>query len=192
MTKLLIATHNPGKLREFAALLAPYAQAVSLRDLGITQESPEDGETFVENAAQKALFYARLTNLPTLADDSGLCVDALGGAPGVRSARYSGGGDGANNALLLQNLAGQPNRAAHFSCALCLALPSGQVHHFEGRLEGEIAAQPAGRDGFGYDPIFLVGNQTLAQMPAEDKNKISHRGRAINALITVLAQDNIL
>jgi XTP/dITP diphosphohydrolase len=193
--KLLVATSNPGKLREFkeilAELLAVGGHALaSLEDLGLPAPD-ETGTTFEDNAAQKATTCAVQSGLWTLADDSGLCVDGLGGAPGVYSARYAAT-DEERRAKLLRELAGAPasRRGAHFFCAVVLCAPDGgRLFRAAGRVEGEIALSPRGSNGFGYDPLFVpteAGTRTLGELPEDEKNQISHRGRALGRLAPVL------
>ncbi len=191
--KLLIATHNQGKVREYRALLADLPiQVTYLDEVGIEMEVAETGQTFAENARLKALSYARLSGLWTWADDSGLEVDALGGAPGIHSARYAGVGatDADRYRKLLDALAGVPwdKRTARFRCVVALATPDGQIHLAEGVCEGVIAFGPAGSNGFGYDPVFYLPDRglTMAQLPPEVKNEISHRGRAARAAKALL------
>ncbi|GAB4568139.1 MAG: RdgB/HAM1 family non-canonical purine NTP pyrophosphatase [Anaerolineae bacterium] len=195
MKKLLIATHNAGKLREYRQLLADLPlQVVELAHVGITEDVPEDGDTFAENARAKALAYARMSGLWTWADDSGLEVDALNGEPGVMSARYGGPGasDEDRYRLLLQRLEGVPEhkRTARFRCVIALASPQGEVHLAEGVCEGRITTEPRGQGGFGYDPVFFVPElgRTMAELTAEEKNAISHRGRAAREAREVLAR----
>ena len=190
--KLLIATSNPGKLIEIREILAGIAlELVSLADLDLPPPD-ETGETFRDNAEQKATACARKSGHWTLADDSGLCVDALGGGPGVRSARYAPT-DGERRAKLLAALEGVPEsrRGAHFFCAVALSAPDGQrVLHEEGRVDGSIALSPRGANGFGYDPLFLPAEtpgRTLAELGASEKNRLSHRGRALQRLRPQLA-----
>lgn len=185
MTELLIATHNAGKLAEFQQIMAGLPLRLrSLYDLGITLDVEETGATFAENALLKARAYTALSGLPTLADDSGLEVAALNGAPGVYSARWAGpNADAATrNALLLEQLAGVPfhGRLARFVCVVALAHPDGSVETAEGTLPGVIEEQPKGSGGFGYDPLFFLLDEgcTLAELPAGRKNEISHRARA--------------
>ena len=204
--RLLVATGNPGKLREYAGLLrdAPFT-LVSLKDIGITQEVEETGETFAENAWLKASEYAALSGMLTLADDSGLEVDALGGEPGVRSARYGGDAcrsDAERVVLLLSNLAGVPwpRRTARFRCVINVARPSAPggppelLASVVGAVAGMIQYHPQGDDGFGYDPVFHLPSfgKTVAQISLDDKNRISHRGcaaaRAMNALARMSLQ----
>lgn len=183
--KLLIATHNPGKVREYRELLAGLSLEITYLDAeGISLEVEETGGTFAENAIQKAAAYARASDLWTWADDSGLEVDALGGGPGVHSARYAGPGasDADRRRRLLNALAGVPwnRRTARFRCVVALATPGGEVRTADGVCEGVIAFGPAGSNGFGYDPVFYLPERgaTMAQLPPEEKNRISHRGRA--------------
>jgi XTP/dITP diphosphohydrolase len=193
--QILVATTNPGKVRELRALLGGQVEWRSLADFPGLLEVQEDGATFAENARKKALGYAQATGLWTLADDSGLVVDALGGAPGVNSARFSGDRpkgadrkllDRQNMEKLLSVLQGVPRekRTARFVCCLCLADPAGVLLETCGTLEGLIAEAPAGTGGFGYDPVFLVPplGKTVAQLGEEEKNAISHRGNAMRAL----------
>lgn len=191
--ELLVATRNQGKLREIRALLEPCGVVVrGVADFPELPEIEEDGATFAENARKKAQVIARLTGRLTLADDSGLCVAALGGAPGVHSARYAGAGadDAANNRKLLAAMATIPEgeRNAAFLCAMALCAPDGECRTFEGRLDGSILAAARGTEGFGYDPLFLVTGrgQTLAELPLEEKNRISHRARALAQVVDVL------
>jgi XTP/dITP diphosphohydrolase len=187
--KILLATHNRGKLREFAEILADLpVEWITLDDAGIREEAEETGQTFEENARIKAEFYGRLTGLPTLADDSGLEVDALDGAPGVYSARYSGANatDQDRYRLLLKNMESVPQdqRSARFRCVIALARPDGQMITADGRVEGEIGSEPRGTHGFGYDPVFWLPEYaaSLAELGPEIKNKISHRARAVEAI----------
>ena len=193
MERLLVATHNKGKVEEIARMLADLGVAcVTLDDVGVTVDVEETGSTFVANAILKAEGYARLTGLLTLADDSGLEVDALGGAPGVYTKRFGGEAltQPQRNSLLLEKLAGVegPARGARFCCVVALARPTGLLGTAEGRLAGEIAQSPAGDRGFGYDPVFFLPEQgvTLAQISRAAKNEFSHRGRALRAIIPLL------
>ena len=192
--KLLLATTNAGKARELAQLLksVPW-EMVSLRDEGVDFEVEETGETLEENAALKARTYARHSGLWALADDSGLEVEALGGAPGVRSRRFAG--EGASDAdlvrELLRRLDGTPweQRAARFRSVIAIASPEGQVHQCEGVCEGVIGFQPRGDGGFGYDPVFYIPELgcTMAELTLEEKNRISHRAAAARAAEALLA-----
>lgn len=196
---ILVATTNPGKVRELRAMLGDRVAWKSLADFPGIDEVPEDGETFAENARKKALGYAQATGLWTLADDSGLVVDALGGAPGVNSARFSGQRaagadrktvDRRNMDRLLSLLEGtaMEKRMARFVCCLCLAGPGEVLIETRGTVEGLIAEAPAGTGGFGYDPVFLVPGlgRTVAQLGDGEKNAISHRGNAIRELVPLL------
>ncbi|MGD9143086.1 MAG: XTP/dITP diphosphatase [Dehalococcoidia bacterium] len=184
-TKLLLATNNRGKAREFGYLFRgiPY-RLVTMADEGITTEIAETGKTFGENAALKATVLTRESGLLTLADDSGLEVDALGGEPGVLSHRYAGDNatDDDRVNFLLKKLEGVPDekRTARFLCVIAIAAPDGGVELFSGECPGIIATTPRGENGFGYDPVFYVPElgKTMAEIPAEVKNKISHRARA--------------
>jgi len=191
---LVIGTRNRGKFREIAAVLAPLG--LDLRSLDAfpdVGEVPETGRTFEENARAKALAYAEATGLWTLADDSGLEVDALDGAPGVLSARWGGaaGDDARNNRALLAALAGHPRErwTARFRCVMVLAEPGRVLATTEGACEGLITDRPAGSNGFGYDPIFYLPERgcTMAELAPEEKNRISHRGRALEAMKRHLA-----
>ena len=190
--RLLIATRSEHKLRELRELLAPpHAELVSLDDVGVDGEPVEDGATFEENAAIKARAGLAATGLPTLADDSGLEVDALDGGPGVHTRRYAGeeATDEQNNAKLLEALHGLPpeRRGARYVCALVLAMPGEPLLTVRGECRGRIATAPRGNRGFGYDPIFEpesepLGGRTFGQWSAEDKNRVSHRARAAAAM----------
>ncbi len=182
--RFVLATHNPGKLREMGEILKDFGiEVVSPRDLGITVDVEETGTTFAENAMLKAKAICKEANLPAIADDSGLCVDALNGAPGVYSARYGGEGldDKGRYMLLLSSLRGAPTRAAHFACAVACAFPNGDTLTAEGRCDGSIAYAPLGEGGFGYDPVFLLPGtgKTFGQLTQEEKSAVSHRGRAL-------------
>ena len=189
--KLIIASNNAHKLTEMKAILAPFFDDVqSMREAGIEHETVEDGQTFMENALKKARELAELSGCCAIADDSGLCVDALGGAPGIYSARFSGvhGDDKANNRLLLQKLEGVSDRGAHYTCAIALVWPDGKTVTAEDYLYGEIAHAEKGSNGFGYDPLFLLPERGLrtAELSAEEKNRISHRGKALRQLVEKL------
>ena len=196
MTKLLVGTNNPGKVREYEELLIdmPVTPEITFpaRE-GLTLEVEESGETFEENARIKALVYSQASGLVSLADDSGLEVDALGGAPGVHSARYAGpvATDADRYRKLLDALADTPEgqRSARFRCVVAIALPDGTVYTADGTCEGEIGFGPRGEHGFGYDPVFVVegcAGRTMAELAPEVKNEISHRGRAVAAIKPVL------
>ena len=183
--KLLVATHNRGKLKEYQELFAGLAfDLVTLDDLGIRDDIEETGATFAENARLKAVAHARQSGLLTLADDSGLEVDALGGEPGVRSKRYAGEGasDAERVAFLLNKLREVPRgkRSARFRCAIVIASPRGETWEADGTCEGEIIFEPRGTNGFGYDPVFYFPERgaTMAELSSEEKNRISHRARA--------------
>ena len=199
MRKILIATNNLGKLREIKAELAQMpAEFLCLADLPTLAEAEEIHESFRENADLKALYYSNLTDLWTLADDSGLEVDALGGAPGVLSARYAGADcDYArNNSKLLAELAGTPEekRTARFRCCLSLAADGKILARSESVIEGRIAFTKQGHNGFGYDPLFYVPEHgcTTAQMAPEQKNAVSHRGQAIRAMKQIMLTEKLL
>ncbi len=187
--ELVLASNNPGKLREIRAILEPLGMEIrTAAQAGFKGEVEETGDTFEANARLKACTVASALGLPALADDSGLTVEALGGAPGVYSARYAGPNatDAERSAKLLRELAGVPpeKRGAAFVCVMACCLPSGRVLTAQGRLEGRIALAPAGENGFGYDPVFELPERgcTVAQLTAEEKNAISHRGRALRKL----------
>ena len=189
--KLIIASNNAHKLIEIKAILGNhFEQILSMREAGIEHETVEDGQTFLENAEKKAREMAEISGCCALADDSGLCVDALDGAPGIYSARFCGvhGDDPANNRLLLQKLEGVEDRAAHYTCAMVLARPDGSIVSAEGYLYGQIAREEAGSNGFGYDPLFYMPEYgcTTAQMSPEQKNRISHRAEALHKLVALL------
>jgi XTP/dITP diphosphohydrolase len=184
---LVLATKNEGKIREFQALLADFEMDLrSLNDFGPIPPIEEDGNTFDENAYKKAYFTAKYLGFPALADDSGLVVDALGGRPGVFSARFAGEGasDEENYLKLLNEMEGVENRTARFVCIISIAVPLGPALTYEGRCEGEITRTPMGRHGFGYDPVFFYTplEKTFAQMPPEEKNRVSHRAKAMQEL----------
>ncbi len=205
--RLVLATGNPAKLAELARILAAAgvrAELASLSDFPAAPSVRETGATFAENALLKARAAAAFTNLPAVADDSGLCVDALNGMPGVLSARWAGrhGDDAANLGLVLGQLADVPDerRGAQFRCAAVLVLPSGGEHVREGAVHGRLSRAPRGSGGFGYDPVFVpaaaelaaVGltgadGLTTAEMSPGDKDRISHRGKALRALVPVIA-----
>ena len=188
MKKIVIASNNAGKLREFGALLAPFDfAAVPQAQLGIP-EAQEPFATFVENALAKARHASRISGLPALADDSGICVSALGGAPGVHSARFAGEpkSDTRNNQRLIAALEDEDDRSAFYYCALVLVQHADDPHPLiaDGEWYGEVVAEPRGAGGFGYDPHFFLPEHgcTAAELPAELKNRISHRGLAMMAL----------
>ena len=193
--KVVVATRNKGKLRELGPLLAHLELELrTIDEVAPDAELREDGVTFVENALAKARQAARATGLPTIADDSGLEVDALDGAPGVYSARYAGPGadDDSNNARLLEALRGVPpaRRTARFRCVAVFVNPARELEIVrEGACEGEVLEAPRGEDGFGYDPLFFVPTvgRTMAELPLEEKNRLSHRAAAFRALADALA-----
>ncbi|MBQ1203017.1 MAG: RdgB/HAM1 family non-canonical purine NTP pyrophosphatase [Clostridia bacterium] len=192
--KYVIATHNAHKLIELQRILEPLGiEAVTDRDLGMElPEVEETGTTFAENAYLKAASACAATGLPAIADDSGLVVDALDGAPGVYSARYGGeeATDDDRNVLLLEEMKDVPvgERAARFVSAICGVFPNGDILRTQGTFEGEIAFAPKGENGFGYDPIFLVGERTSAEMSPAEKDAVSHRGKALAAFSEKLKQ----
>lgn len=186
-TTLVIATRNPGKTAEIREILKGHPVTIrNLSDFGPIPEATEDGDTFEENAYKKASFAARVLGFPALADDSGLVVNALDGAPGVHSARFAGSDadDRQRSNLLLEKLQHAADRSAAFECVISVALPTGQALTYEGRCEGVITTEPQGQSGFGYDPVFYYppAGKTFAQMTPEEKNRVSHRGIALEAL----------
>ena len=186
--KLIIASNNKHKIYEIKKILGQkFDSILSLAEAGIEHETIEDGTTFIENARKKAREIAEISGEVALADDSGICVDFLGGEPGVYSARYAGshGDDEANNDLVLKNLEGSSDRGAHYTCAMVLAYPDGRLVEAEGYLYGTIIKERRGRGGFGYDPLFVpVGEtRTVAEMSDDEKNEISHRARALALLL---------
>ena len=190
--KFVLATQNQKKLREMSDILSGFGVGVvTPKSLGIDLEVEETGTTFAENAMLKAKAICEAANLPAIADDSGLCVDALAGAPGVYSARYGGEGldDVGRYRLLLENLRGQTTRTAHFACAIACAFPNGDTLTAEGKVEGTIAYAPMGEGGFGYDPMFFYPplRKTFGQLTAEEKHGISHRGKALEVFVKDLA-----
>jgi XTP/dITP diphosphohydrolase len=197
MNKLLIATRNKGKLGELSALLkdVPF-DLVSLDDVGIDDEVEETGVTFQENATLKATTYAALGGLPTLADDSGLEVDTLGGEPGVYSSRYAG--EGATDAQRIARLHENLNKTsvpeaswdARFRCVIAISWPDGQIDLYDGECPGKIISEPRGTNGFGYDPAFLIPSlgKTMAELSSDEKNRISHRSAAARKAAKALGQ----
>ncbi|MFB7594913.1 RdgB/HAM1 family non-canonical purine NTP pyrophosphatase [Streptomyces sp. NPDC056160] len=197
MTRLILATRNPGKITELRSILTEAGLPHELVGTDAYPEVPdvkETGVTFAENALLKAHALAQATGLPAVADDSGLCVDVLGGAPGIFSARWAGrhGDDQANLDLLLAQLSdiADGHRAAHFACAAALALPDGTERVVEGQLRGTLRFAPAGAHGFGYDPILQPDGETrtCAELTPAEKNAISHRGKAFRALVPVVRE----
>lgn len=191
--KYVLATHNPGKLKEMGDILAQFGvEVVSPKELGIAVDVEETGTTFAENAMLKAKAICEASGLPAIADDSGLCVDALNGGPGVYSARYGGEGldDRGRYMLLLNSMRGQTTRAAHFTCAIACAFPNGDTLTAEGRCDGTIAFAPMGEGGFGYDPVFFYPPlaKTFGQLTGAEKSAISHRGKALADFSEKLAE----
>lgn len=187
MQKIVIASNNVGKLREIRAILTPYGfEAISQREAGFIEEVDETGTTFAENAALKAHAVYHALHCPVIADDSGLMVDALNGAPGVYSHRFAGEGttDVQRYEKLLELLQEVPRekRTARFLCVLCYLDENGQEQFFTGKCEGYIGTEPLGENGFGYDPVFCCGGRTMAQMTDDEKNQISHRADALRRL----------
>lgn len=184
--KLLIASNNQHKIDEIKQILGnKFEQILSLSEAGIVCDPEESGKTFLDNALIKVRAVAKLTDMPVLGDDTGLCVDALNGAPGVHSARFAGDHDNAKNrAKLLYELQDETNRKAHFSTAVALLYPDGRLVTAEGRVDGEILHTEVGANGFGYDSLFYCNEigKTFAEATAEEKNAVSHRGRALQKL----------
>ena len=181
--QFVLASHNQKKLAELSVIL----NGLGIEILPLPEQAPEpeeNGTTFEENARIKAKSAADFTGLPAIADDSGLCVDALDGAPGIYSARYCAGTDQDRNAFLLQNMQGQENRTCRFVCAAACVLPDGETITVRGECEGELLCESRGAGGFGYDPLFYVPSHgcTFGELPGEVKNEISHRGRALRKL----------
>jgi XTP/dITP diphosphohydrolase len=192
---VVLATRNAKKLRELEEILAAAHLDITLEPLpDSAPDVVEDGLTFAQNAVKKARSAAEATGLPAVADDSGLCVDALNEMPGVLSARWAGSGkdDAANLSLVLDQVRDVPEThlGAHFACAMAVALPGGEDRVVEGRMDGSLVREPRGDGGFGYDPVFLPDGHdlTTAEMPAADKHAISHRGQALRALVPVLRE----
>ncbi len=192
-TPLVIASNNPGKLAEFSRLLGPLGYQVHTQaELGIS-EAEEPHPTFIENALAKARHASRASGLPALADDSGICVPTLGGAPGVQSARYAGEpkSDAANNAKLVQTMAAHADKSAYYYCVLVYVRHADDPQPViaEGRWDGQLISQPRGEGGFGYDPYFLLPSldKTAAELSPEEKNRLSHRGQALRSLVDKLS-----
>lgn len=189
MLKIVLASNNKGKLREFGAMLAPLSIEIHPQGEFHVSEAEEPYGTFLENCLAKARHAARSTGLPAIADDSGICVDALGGAPGVLSARFAGEpkSDARNNEKLVESLKGQANRRAHYTCVLVAVRHADDPEPIiaEGRWYGEVADTPQGEGGFGYDPYFYLPQygKTAAQLSADEKNAVSHRGVALKKLV---------
>lgn len=189
--KLIIASNNKHKIYEIKKILGGcFEEIVSLKEAGIDHETVEDGTTFMENAIKKAKEISELSGVAALADDSGITAHALGDEPGIFSARYSGehGDDEANNALLIERLKDKEDKGAHYTCAMALSYPDGRLVTAEGFMYGSIIEEGRGERGFGYDPIFVpVGeSRTVAEMTDEEKNAISHRGKALEELLLKL------
>ena len=189
--KLIIASNNAHKIYEIKTILGgKFSEILSMREAGIVHETVEDGATFMENAMKKAREIAEISGCAALADDSGICVDHLDGAPGIFSARFSGehGDDERNNSLLLEKLNGVADRGAHYTAAVALVYPDGTSVCAEGYMYGDITDNPRGTRGFGYDPLFVPTGMdcTVAELTDEEKNAISHRGAALRALLEKL------
>lgn len=191
--KLIIASNNKGKIREYKELLEPMGyEVLSQSESGIDLEAEETGTTFAENSAIKARAIFDMAKCAVLADDSGLCIDALNGEPGVYSARYGGlETDSERTALVLEKMKNVPEekRGAHFACAIHFIKENGEEISVLGKVEGSIGYEPKGENGFGYDPIFMVDGRSFAEHSSEFKNKVSHRGDALNKLIKALGKD---
>ena len=184
---IVLATKNQGKLKEMKNMLSDFpVDFLGLDAFGPIPDVVEDGDTFDDNAYKKASFTARVLGYPVIADDSGLVVEALDGAPGVYSARYAGENatDEDNNRKLLSELDGKSNRAAAFECVISIAVPTGPALTYEGRCEGRIAEEPSGSNGFGYDPLFVCSEhgKHFAELSMAEKNSVSHRGKALNQM----------
>lgn len=191
--KFVLASHNQNKLKEMQEILGALGVELVLQsELGLALEPEENGTTFAENSLIKAKAVMEASGLPAIADDSGLCVDALGGAPGVYSARYGGEGltDAQRCQLLLENMRGQMPRTCRFVCAITCCFPEGDIITAEGKCEGSVAFVPMGTGGFGYDPVFFLTKRkkTFAQLTAEEKNEISHRGVALREFAAKLRE----
>ena len=186
--KIVIATHNKGKIVEFKRMLEPMGIEVVTAELS---EPEETGTTFAENAFIKAESACKETGLPAVADDSGLCVDALDGAPGIYSARYCEGTDEDRNAFLLKNMQDKENRACRFVCAIACVLADGETLTVRGECEGTLLRENHGAGGFGYDPIFFYppAGMTSAELTAEEKNAVSHRGKALRKMVALLEKE---
>jgi len=189
--KLIIASNNKHKIKEIKEILGEkFEQILSMSEAGINHETVEDGETFLENAEKKAREIAEISGCAALADDSGICVDALGGAPGVYSARFSGehGNDEDNNDLLLSKLQGVTERGAHYTCAMVIVFPDGECIRAEEYFFGDVIHERRGTRGFGYDPLFVPKGETrtVAEMTDEEKNAVSHRAKALKAILEML------
>ena len=184
--KLIIASNNKHKIHEIKNILGvKFEEILSIKEAGINHETVEDGATFMENAVKKAREISEISGCAALADDSGLCCDALDGAPGIYSARFSGGSDLDNNALLVEKLRDKENKNAHYTCAMALCYPDGSMITAEGYMYGSITDVARGDHGFGYDPHFIPNGEvrTVAEMSDEEKNSISHRANALANLL---------
>lgn len=193
--KIIIATNNQGKVKEFKRILsADNYTVLSLNDVQWHQAIEETGSTFAENAKIKAWTIYNELKLPVIADDSGLCVDALNGAPGIYSARYSGKNatDQSNIDKLLTEMKKQTNRMARFVCALCYIDKNGQEHLLQDTCEGEIGTKPVGENGFGYDPVFMVGAKSFAQLTDAEKDTCSHRGKVLKKFQDMIIKENVI
>jgi len=191
MSKIILASNNKGKIREISEILSPLGfEVISMRDAGIDTDIEENGTTFEENAAIKARAIYSMTKTAVIADDSGLAVDFLNGAPGVYSHRYGGENatDEEKNQKLLQELSGvsDEKRTAAFICSMCYIDDCGNEHFVQGECGGRIGYEPKGENGFGYDPIFMYGDRSFAEISADEKNKVSHRANALKALLELL------
>lgn len=187
--KLIIASNNKHKIYEIKKILGEkFDTIISIKESGIVHETVEDGSSFIENAVKKAREIAEISGCPALADDSGICAHALDGAPGIYSARFSGGSDEDNNNLLIEKLRDKEDKTAHYTAAVALVFPDGRTVTAEGHMYGRIIDTPRGVRGFGYDPIFIAEGEerTVAEMSDEEKNAISHRARALQALLQKL------
>ena len=184
--QIVLATNNKGKIREIKKMLPDDIEVLSLKDVNFNDEIVEDGNTFFENALKKAYTVCKKTNMITISDDSGLCVDALGGKPGIYSARYSNtGNDLENTKKVLREMKGKKDRKAHFMCSIVVYFPNDTYKSYEGKMEGLIIDELKGENGFGYDPIFYLPEykMTSAEISMEEKNKISHRAIAIRKMV---------
>lgn len=191
--KVILASNNKGKIKEFKEILLPYnIDLVSLKEIGFNEEIVEDGNTFFDNALIKAKTLYDIYKLPVIADDSGLCVDALGGEPGIYSARYGGLKTDLDRLhLVLKNMEGEENRKAYFCCSLVFYISDNNYHNFDGRVDGSITTTKEGEGGFGYDPIFIPNgySETFGVLENEIKNKMSHRYNAIKKFVEYLEND---
>lgn len=194
--RFVLASRNRSKLREMQTILGELGiEVLSQEEVGLDIEPEETGSTYEENAAIKALAVMKASGLPAIADDSGLSVDALGGAPGIYSARYGGSHDRTDeerNATLLQNLRGVEDRRARYVAAIAAAFPDGRIFYARGECEGTISDEPRGKGGFGYDPLFtLPDGRRMAELTEEEKNRISHRGRALREMKQILTMQKV-